>query len=86
MPFTLVLDGDIEKFNFNTFKVEAGPYGLPTACGRGNAFSETEALHDEIERLEAVLKEISELPGDRADEASYMARTAVSNGHRGGEA
>lgn len=53
--FTLVFKGDIRKLDFNPLKTEAGVYGLPWAAGKGNAFDEIESLHDEMDRLEALL-------------------------------
>ena len=49
--FTLVFEGDIRKFKANPLRTET-PFGVPFACGVGNAFEELDAANEKLEALE----------------------------------
>lgn len=48
--FTLVFKGSLRNFQGNPLRTET-PFGVPWACGIGDAFEKIDELEAEIERL-----------------------------------
>lgn len=48
--FTLVFKGDISAFPKNPLKVET-PFGVPVACGTGDAFKRIDDLEQRIDDI-----------------------------------
>lgn len=46
--FTLVFKGNLRGFEGNPLKTET-PFGMPVACGYGNAFEQVDALEGMLE-------------------------------------
>ena len=59
--FTLVFKGSLEEFRGNPLKTETA-FGMPVACGIGDAFDEVGKLTERIESLRAALELIAGSP------------------------
>jgi hypothetical protein len=48
--FTLVFEGDIRQFKMNPLNTET-PWGVPYACGLGDAFAQRDRLQEQLDQL-----------------------------------